>query len=148
MTKGRYPKPLRISIPRECFVLHHGAKVQQHIATMSVAVTASLRPLQGLCRQSRSVGALTVRVTSPKANLSIRALVTLPLHRRGYQSQSGSADRESKGTKATKPDMSFRKFIGHALGASLRNLAVSVSPRGVRSAYKDAPVLTSMNIIL
>lgn len=34
------------------------------------------------------------------------------------------------------------------MGASLRNVAVAISPRGIRSAYKDAPALTSMNIIL
>ncbi|PNY24224.1 Uncharacterized protein TCAP_05841 [Tolypocladium capitatum] len=44
--------------------------------------------------------------------------------------------------------MTFRRFVWRALGASLRNLAVALSPRGIRSAYRDSPALTSMNAVL
>ncbi|KAK2597446.1 hypothetical protein QQS21_005916 [Conoideocrella luteorostrata] len=118
---------------------------------MSVAIVASLRPLQGRCMRHATTGMLSVRVKSPTTSLTIRTVITLSPYQRRYQSQSstsGGQQGQDEPSNLKKPQMTFRQFVGRALGASLRNAAVAISPRGIRSAYKDAPALTSMNIIL
>lgn len=116
---------------------------------MSVAAIASFRPLQGSCLRRATTGVLSVHVKSRTASLSFRAVVTLPPYQTRCQSTS-SEDKNAapKQDKPVKPQISFGRFVKGALGASLRNLAVAVSPRGIRSAYKDSPGLTSMNLIL
>ncbi|KAG6014548.1 hypothetical protein E4U43_006423 [Claviceps pusilla] len=115
---------------------------------MSVAV-ASLRPLRGRCLRHATSGMLSVRVQSASTTLTLRAVISLPPSQTRCQSQSSpSTAHKDQSPKQEKPSMTFRQFVGRALGASLRNVAVAISPRGIRSAYKDAPALTSMNIIL
>ncbi|KAG5916082.1 hypothetical protein E4U42_007811 [Claviceps africana] len=115
---------------------------------MSIAAVASLRPLRGRCLRHATCGMLSVRVQSASTTLTFRAVVPLPISQRRCQSQSGPSASKDQSPRQEKPSMTFRQFVGRALGVSLRNAAVAVSPRGVRSAYKDAPALTSMNIIL
>lgn len=96
-----------------------------------------------------TTGLLSVQVKSRSASWSLRAVVKLQPHQARYQSSApGNNDEAPKQEKRDRPQMSFRQFVGRALGASLRNLAVALSPRGIRTAYKDSPVVTSMNIIL
>ncbi|KAG6004588.1 hypothetical protein E4U21_000922 [Claviceps maximensis] len=116
---------------------------------MSVAAVASLRPLG--CRYLRHAtsGMLSVRVQSPSTTLTFRAVVSLPQSQRRCQSRSSPpAANKNESSRQEKPSMTFRQFVGRALGVSLRNVVVAISPRGIRSAYQDAPALTSMNIIL
>ncbi|KAG8418012.1 hypothetical protein J3458_005458 [Metarhizium acridum] len=116
---------------------------------MSVTAIASFRPLPRRCLLHIRTGLLSVQVESRSASLSLRAVVKLQPHQTRYQSSaSGNKNEPPKQEKPDKPQTSFRQFIGRALGASLRNLAVALSPRGIRTAYKDSPVVTSMNIIL
>ncbi|KAF5127794.1 hypothetical protein E5D57_008728 [Metarhizium anisopliae] len=116
---------------------------------MSVTAIASFRPLQRRCLVHAATGLLSVQVRSRSASWSLRAVVKLQPHQARYQSSApGNKDEPPKQEKRDRPQMSFRQFVGRALGASLRNLAVALSPRGIRTAYKDSPVVTSMNIIL
>ncbi|KAG6036065.1 hypothetical protein E4U41_005782 [Claviceps citrina] len=91
---------------------------------------------------------LSVRVQSTSTTLTLRAVVSLPQSQRRCQSQSSASSHGDQPPKQSRPQITFRQFAGRALGVSLRNVAVAISPRGIRSAYKDAPALTSMNIIL
>ncbi|KHN99404.1 TPR Domain containing protein [Metarhizium album ARSEF 1941] len=105
---------------------------------MHATAIASTSPLQRRCL----AGFLSVQVKSRAAGLSLGAAATSAPHQTRWQSTSrGDEDRR-------RPQVSFRRFVGRALGTSLRNLAVAVSPRGVRTAYRDSPVATSMNIVL
>ncbi|KND89606.1 hypothetical protein TOPH_05628 [Tolypocladium ophioglossoides CBS 100239] len=113
---------------------------------MSVSAIASLRPLQGRCFRHTTAGLLSIRVRSRSANFNLQAVIALPPAQRRHQSSSSSSKDES--AKPEKPQMTFRQFVARALGASLRNLAIALSPRGVRSAYRDSPALTSMNVVL
>ncbi|TWU79123.1 hypothetical protein ED733_008782 [Metarhizium rileyi] len=116
---------------------------------MSVTGLAALRPLQTRCLCRSTTGLFLVQVKSRTASWSLRAVVSLQPHQTRYHSgATGNKDEPHKQEKPNRPQMSFRRFLGRALGASLRNLAVAVSPRGIRTAYRESPALTSMNIIL
>lgn len=113
---------------------------------MSVSAIASLRPLYGRCFRHATAGLLSIRVRSRSADLHLQAVIALPPAQQRHQSSSSGG--EGAPAKPEKPQMTFRRFVRHALGASLRNLAVALSPRGIRSAYRDSPALTSMNVVL
>lgn len=116
---------------------------------MSVSAIASLRPVNGRCLRHATTGLLSIHVKSRVASFHLRAVVDLRPQQRRYQSSSTPKNDElQKSEQPERPKITFRQFVGRALGASLRNLVTSLSPRGVRSAYRDSPVLTSMNIIL
>ncbi|KAM4063924.1 TPR domain-containing protein [Hirsutella rhossiliensis] len=112
---------------------------------MSVSAMASLRPLQRQCLRHASSGLLSLHVRSPSVRFSIHAVIALAPQQRRHQSGSS---REPEPPKPSKPPMSFTHFVRHALGASLRNLAVALSPRGIRAAYRDSPALIATIVAL
>lgn len=114
---------------------------------MSASAIASLRPAHGRCLRHATTGLLSVQVTSRTASFQFRAVVPLrPLQRRH---QSGpSARSPGEPPKPELPKITFRQFVGRALGAGLRNLAVAVSPRGIRLAYRDSPIMTSVVVAM
>lgn len=112
---------------------------------MSVSALASLRPLQRQYLRHASSGLLSLHVRSPSVRFSIQAVVALAPPQRRHQSTSS---REHETPKPGKPPMTFTRFVRHALGASLGNLVVALSPRGVRAAYRESPVLTGTIVAL
>ncbi|KAG5922395.1 hypothetical protein E4U61_005272 [Claviceps capensis] len=118
---------------------------------MSFAAIASLRPLRSTCsRHATTSRLLSVRVQSASTTLTFRAVVSLPqTHQRRCQSQSCTPRNGTQPSrKQGQPQISFRQVAGRTLGATLRNIVVALSPRGIRSACRDAPVQTSLNIFL
>lgn len=118
---------------------------------MSFAAIASLRPLRSTCsRHATTSGLLSVKVQSASTTLTFRAVVSLPqTHQRRCQSQSSTPRNGTQPSrKQGQPQINFRQAAGRTLGATLRNIAVALSPRGIRSACRDAPVQTSLNIFL
>ncbi|KJZ79580.1 hypothetical protein HIM_01049 [Hirsutella minnesotensis 3608] len=128
---------------------------------MSVYAVASLRPLQGRCLRHATSGLLSLQVKSPVARFSIRAIIPLvPQQRRHQSSSPGSGGKPENNDKpgnspaggskeSSKPaqsQMTLTQFIRMAVGASFKNLIVALSPRGVQSAYRDSPVLTSLSV--
>ncbi|KAG5983642.1 hypothetical protein E4U55_007630 [Claviceps digitariae] len=116
---------------------------------MSVAAVASLQPLRGRCLRHATSGLLSVRVQSASTTLAFRAVVSLPHSQRRCQSRSNPSEtKNDQSPKQEQPPMTFRQYVGRLLRVTLRNAAVAISPRGIRSAFRDAPELTSMIIIL
>ena len=114
---------------------------------MSISAIASLRPARGNCIRHANTGVLSVQVRSPAASVHLRAVVALRPEQRRHQSTSQSPqDKDSAPEK--KPQITFRQFAGRALGVSLRNLVVALSPRGIRQAYRENPGATTLNILL
>ncbi|KAJ6443255.1 TPR domain-containing protein [Purpureocillium lavendulum] len=113
---------------------------------MSVSAIASLRPLHGRCLRHATTGLLSVQLRSRTASVQVQALVALRPQRR-YQSSPAGTDKDDA-PQPEQPKMTFRRFVGHALAASLRNLAVALSPRGIRTAFRDSPATTSISIVL
>lgn len=114
---------------------------------MSVSAIASLRPAHGRCLRHATTGLLSIQVTSRAASFHFRAVVSLqPLQRRH---QSGlNPKNPGKPPKPELPKITFRQFVGRAMGAGLRNLALAVSPRGVKSAYQDSPIMTTIVVAM
>ncbi|KAH8129655.1 hypothetical protein ACSS6W_006473 [Trichoderma asperelloides] len=113
---------------------------------MSVSAIASLRPAGGRCLRHATTGLLSVQVKSPTATVHLRAVVALRPEQRRHQSTSPTPrDHESA---PGKPQITFRQFVGRALGVSLRNLVVALSPQGIRRSYRENPAVTTMNILL
>lgn len=115
---------------------------------MSVSATASLRPLGGRCLSPATTGPLSVQLRSQAATAGVEALVTLHPPRLARCQSTAAGGGKDGPPKPEQPKMTFRRFVGGALGASLRNLAVAVSPRGIRAAYRDSPAATSISIVL
>lgn len=113
---------------------------------MSISAIASLRPAGGKCLCYATTGLLSVQVKSPAATVHLRAVVALRPEQRRLQSTSPSP-RDHKPTPR-KPQITFRQFFGRALGVSLRNLVVALSPQGIRRSYRENPAVTTMNILL
>ncbi|GJN79143.1 TPR domain-containing protein [Purpureocillium lilacinum] len=116
---------------------------------MSVSAVASLRPLHGRCLRHATTGLLSVQLRSRTASVHVQAVVTLRPQRR-YQSspaRTGKDDDEAP-RRPEQPKMTFGRFVGHALRASFRNMAVALSPRGIRTAFRDSPAMTSISIVL
>ncbi|KAM0246270.1 hypothetical protein ACHAQJ_010289 [Trichoderma viride] len=109
---------------------------------MSISAIASLRPAKGRCLRHATTGLLSVQVKSPTATVHLRAIVALRPEQRRHQSTQDN-DSTSKN-----PQITFRQFAGRALGVSLRNLVVALSPRGIRRAYRENPAVTTLNILL
>lgn len=132
---------------------------------MSVSVVTSLRPLRGQCIRQARVGLLSLNIKSRSASFNLQAIVALQpphcrfrstirdLRKESESSKSGAKDEkkdESKDgdRKAPLPKLTFRQFWGRALTVSLRNLAFAMSPSGVRQAYRDAPISTSIILFM
>ncbi|KAL7918826.1 hypothetical protein ACQKWADRAFT_316210 [Trichoderma austrokoningii] len=113
---------------------------------MSISAIASLRPAGGKCLGHAATGLLSVQVKSPTATVHLRAVVALRPEQRRLQSTSPSP--RDNGSAPGKPQITFRQFVGRALGVSLRNLVVALSPQGIRRSYRENPAVTTMNILL
>lgn len=113
---------------------------------MSISAIASLRPAGGKCLRHATTGVLSVQVKSPTATVHLRAVVALRPEQKRHQSTSPAP--QDKESASGKPQITFRQFAGRALGVSLRNLVVALSPRGIRQAYRENPAVTTMNILL
>ncbi|OTA02093.1 hypothetical protein A9Z42_0024230 [Trichoderma parareesei] len=113
---------------------------------MSITAIASLRPARGNCIRHATTGLLSVQVKSPAATVHLRAVVALRPEQKRHQSTSQSP--QEKDSASDKPQITFRQFAGRALGVSLRNLVVALSPRGIRQAYRENPTATTLNILL
>ncbi|KAK1246778.1 hypothetical protein MKX08_000580 [Trichoderma sp. CBMAI-0020] len=113
---------------------------------MSVSAIASLRPAGGKCLRHATTGLLSVHVKSPTATVHLRAVVALRPEQRRLQSTTPSPRDDEK--TPGKPQITFRQFVGRALGVSLRNLVVALSPQGIRRSYRENPAVTTMNILL
>ncbi|EGR47809.1 uncharacterized protein TRIREDRAFT_4428 [Trichoderma reesei QM6a] len=113
---------------------------------MSISAIASLRPARGNCIRHATTGLLSVQVKSPAATVHLRAVVALRPEQKRHQSTSPSP--QEKDSASDKPQITFRQFAGRALGVSLRNLVVALSPRGIRQAYRENPTATTLNILL
>ena len=116
---------------------------------MSVSAVASLRPLHGRCLRHATTGLLSVQLRSRTASVHVQAVVTLRPQRR-YQSSPARArkDDDEAPRRPEQPKMTLGRFVGHALRASFRNMAVALTPRGIRTAFRDSPAMTSISIVL
>ncbi|KAL7799047.1 hypothetical protein V8C37DRAFT_366389 [Trichoderma ceciliae] len=117
-----------------------------HQLTMSISAVASLRPTGGKCLRHATTGLLSVRVKSPTATVHLRAVVALRPQQKRHQSTSQAP--QEKDSAPNKPQITFRQFAGRALGVSLRNLVVALSPRGLRQSYRENPAATTLNVLL
>lgn len=117
-----------------------------HIETMSISAVASLRPVRGQCLRHATTGLLSVQVKSPAATVHLRAVVALRPQQKRHQSTSQTP--QDKDSAQGKPQITFRQFAGRALGVSLRNLVVALSPRGIRQSYRENPGVTTLNVLL
>ncbi|KAL6873319.1 hypothetical protein HDV57DRAFT_519986 [Trichoderma longibrachiatum] len=113
---------------------------------MSISAIASLRPARGNCIRHATTGLLSVQVKSPAATVHLRAVVALRPEQKRHQSTSQPP--QDKDAAPEKPQITFRQFAGRALGVSLRNLVVALSPRGIRQSYRENPTATTLNILL
>ncbi|KAL6878776.1 hypothetical protein J3F83DRAFT_255733 [Trichoderma novae-zelandiae] len=113
---------------------------------MSISAIASLRPARGKCVRHATTGLLSVQVKSPAATVHLRAVVALRPEQKRHQSTSQPP--QDKDEAPEKPQITFRQFAGRALGASLRNLVVALSPRGIRQSYRESPAVTTLNVLL
>ncbi|KAH6609586.1 tpr domain-containing [Trichoderma cornu-damae] len=110
---------------------------------MSTSALASSRPAGGrfgLRRAAAATGLLYVQVKSPTAIVHLRA--------EPKRHQSNAPAPRDNGSAPGKPQITFRQFAGRALGVSLRNLALALSPRGIRQSYRENPAVTSLNVLL
>lgn len=62
--------------------------------------------------------------------------------------ESSSVPKPPERASQSAPKITFRQFVGRALGAGLRNMAVALSPRGIKRAYQESPAVTSMSVIM
>ncbi|KAH0532830.1 hypothetical protein TsFJ059_001468 [Trichoderma semiorbis] len=113
---------------------------------MSISAVASLRPVRGQCLRHATTGLLSVQVKSPAATVHLRAVVALRPEQKRHQSTSPAP--QDKESAQGKPQITFRQFAGRALGVSLRNLVVALSPRGIRQSYRENPGVTTLNVLL
>ncbi|PHH90431.1 hypothetical protein CDD83_3668 [Cordyceps sp. RAO-2017] len=113
---------------------------------MSSWAVATLRPLRASClRRASRGGLLSLHVGIPSGRIGIQALVVLrPAQRRH---RSDKSDAPSPPGPQQSP-ITFSRFARRAFGVSLRNLALAVSPRGIRSAYRDSPFVTGTTIVM
>lgn len=116
------------------------------IEAMSISAVASLRPVRGQCLRHATTGLLSVQVKSPAATVHLRAVVALRPQQKRHQSTSPAP--QDKESAQGKPQITFRQFAGRALGVSLRNLVVALSPRGIRQSYRENPGVTTLNVLL
>ena len=126
--------------------------------TMSISAVASLRPLHGSCLRNASSAVLSLSIKSKSTTLQFRALVALPPYQtQRYQSTSRptpppsdkkALEGRNSRLKPPKQSVSFGQFIRRALVAGVRNLAFSVSPRGIRQALRDYPTSTKLILLL
>jgi hypothetical protein len=129
---------------------HHLHVLSSHrisaVIAMSISAIASLRPAGGKCLRHATTGLLSVQVKSPTATVHLRAVIALRPEQRRLQSTT-PLPRDNESTPR-KPQITFRQFMGRALGVSLRNLVVALSPQGIRRSYRENPAVTTMNILL
>ncbi|KYK60273.1 TPR Domain containing protein [Drechmeria coniospora] len=111
---------------------------------MSLSAIATLRPLHGRCFRHAATGLLSLHLRSGSSKLRLQAVVSI----RPQQKRQQSSVSRVEPSKPEQPKMTFFLFLRRLLGGSLRNMAVALSPRGIRSALRDSPASTSISLIL
>ncbi|PHH62355.1 hypothetical protein CDD81_7217 [Ophiocordyceps australis] len=116
---------------------------------MAGSAGASLRLLQQSClRHGLSSPRLGLRWTHPTLAAAVAPGYLQRRHESSAKEPASPKDSAKRPENMNpEPKYTFRQAVGITFVNSFRNLGIALSPRGIRSAYNDLPVVTSLLLI-